>query len=464
MSLQSIEQFTRFFFLGIGGIGMSAIARYYKVQGFDVAGYDRTATKLTADLQSEGIELVYEAGVSAIPARFTDKLKTLVVLTPAVPADHPQLVYFREKGFSVIKRAEVLGLITRQNKGICIAGTHGKTSTSTITAHLLYQSKVDCNAFLGGISNNYNTNLLLSKESNLVVIEADEYDRSFHQLSPFMAVITSADADHLDIYETHEAVKQSYEHFASLVRPGGALIIRKGIDIHPVLQKGVKSFTYSMDEGGDFHAENIRIKPGEIHFDFVTPTERIVDVRLGVPVKINVENSVAALALAWLNGVTSDELRTGLSSFSGIYRRFNIIYKSPTLVYIDDYAHHPSELTAGISSIREMYPGRKITGIFQPHLFSRTRDFADGFAEVLSTLDEVILLEIYPARELPIEGVNSQMILDKITAKQKELCSKEELVKLLASKDNMEVVVTFGAGDIDALVPSIRKLFKSKKL
>ena len=433
MSAQAMENFSRYYFLGIGGIGMSAIARYYKVQGFDVSGYDRTATRLTADLQLEGIGVVFDQSVSAIPVRFTDKAKTLIVLTPAIPSDHPQLLYFRDKGFRVMKRAEVLGYITRQNKGICIAGTHGKTSTSTITAHLLYQSKVDCNAFLGGISNNYNTNLLLSKQSNLVVIEADEYDRSFHHLSPYMAVITSADADHLDIYETHQAVKESYEHFASLVRPGGAVIIRKGIDIHPVLQKGVKAYTYSMDEG-DFHAENIRIKPGEIRFDFVTPTERIVDVRLGVPVKINVENSVAAMALAWLNGVTSDELRTGLSSFSGIYRRFNIVYQSAGLVYIDDYAHHPSELAAGISSIREMYPQRKITGIFQPHLYSRTRDFADEFAAVLSTLDEVILLDIYPARELPVEGVDSQMILDKITLTAKQLCHKEDLVALLNEK------------------------------
>ncbi|MDD3195468.1 MAG: UDP-N-acetylmuramate--L-alanine ligase [Paludibacter sp.] len=464
MSEQPMENYTRFYFLGIGGIGMSAIARYYKLLGFDVAGYDRTTTKLTADLKSEGIDVVFNPTVSHIPARFTEKAKTLVIRTPAIPDDHPQLMYFREKEFKVLKRAEVLGNITRMNKGICIAGTHGKTSTSTITAHLLYQSKVDCNAFLGGISNNYNTNLLLSKESNLVVIEADEYDRSFHQLSPYMAVITSADADHLDIYETHDAVKKSYEHFASLVRPGGALIIRKGIDIHPVLQKGVKSYTYSMDEGGDFHAENIRIKPGEIRFDFVTPTESIVDVRLGVPVKINVENSVAAMALAWLNGVSSDELRTGLSSFSGVYRRFNVLYQSESLVYIDDYAHHPRELSAGISSIREMYPERKITGIFQPHLYTRTRDFADDFGKVLSSLDEVILLDIYPARELPIEGVDSQMILDKITLQHKELCRKDQLIDLLKTKKELEVVVTFGAGDIDALVPEIKQFFKQSKL
>lgn len=458
-----MKKFTRFYFLGIGGIGMSAIARYYQARGFEVAGYDRTKTKLTEDLQGEGMEICYEDNETAIPPKFLDKNKTLVILTPAVPENHPQLVFFREKEFQVMKRAEVLGYITRQNKGICIAGTHGKTTTSTITAHLLRQSKVDCNAFLGGISNNYNTNLLLSKESNFVVIEADEYDRSFHHLSPYMAVITSADADHLDIYGTHKAVKESFEHFASLVLPGGALIIRKGIDIQPVLQKGVKMYTYSMEEGGDFHAENIKIKPGEIRFDFVTPTERIADVRLGVPVKINVENSVAAMALAWLSGVTSEELRTGLSSFSGIYRRFNIVYQSPEIVYIDDYAHHPSELNAGISSIRMMYPDKKITGIFQPHLYSRTKDFADDFARVLSTLDELILLDIYPARELPLPGVDSSLILDKVTIKDKVACTKRELVKYLSGKDNLQVLVTFGAGDIDTLVPDIKQMLKNKK-
>ncbi|MEA4983112.1 MAG: UDP-N-acetylmuramate--L-alanine ligase [Paludibacter sp.] len=458
-----MKKFTRFYFLGIGGIGMSAIARYYQARGFEVAGYDRAKTKLTEDLQNEGMEVCYDECEAGIPPKFLDKNKTLVILTPAVPENHPQLVFFREKEFQVMKRAEVLGYITRQNKGICIAGTHGKTTTSTITAHLLRQSKVDCNAFLGGISNNYNTNLLLSKESNFVVIEADEYDRSFHHLSPYMAVITSADADHLDIYKTHRAVKESFEHFASLVLPGGALIIRKGIDIHPVLQKGVKMYTYSMEEGGDFHAENIKIKPGEIRFDFVTPTERIADVRLGVPVKINVENSVAAMALAWLSGVTSEELRTGLSSFSGIYRRFNIVYQSPEVVYIDDYAHHPSELNAGISSIRMMYPDKKITGIFQPHLYSRTKDFADDFARVLSTLDELILLDIYPARELPVPGVDSSLILDKVTIKDKVACTKRELVKYLDGKNDIEVLVTFGAGDIDTLVPDIKQMLKNKK-
>jgi len=450
--------FAYYYFLGIGGIGMSALARYFHVKGYAVAGYDKTETKLTKDLQAEGIAVSFNEAVSEIPA-ITIPENTLVVLTPAIPADHLQLKYFQEHNFTIQKRAEVLGNITRQSKGICIAGTHGKTTTSTITAHILYQSQVSCNAFLGGIANNYNTNLLLSAESNLVVIEADEYDRSFHQLSPYMAVITSADPDHLDIYETAEAFSDSFTHFTSLIRPGGALIMKKGIDVKPDLQKGVKLYTYSMDEGGDFHAENIRTNQGEIRFDFVTPTDRILDVRLGVPVRINVENSVAAMALAWLNGVTTEEIRTGISSFSGIYRRFNVVYKSDKVVFMDDYAHHPSELKASISSIRNLYPDRKITGIFQPHLYTRTRDFASDFAAALSQLDELILLDIYPARELPIEGVDSEIIFKDVKLKNKTLCSKENLLPLLKSKE-LDVVVTFGAGDIDKLVPLINDQLK----
>jgi len=454
-----MNNFTKYYFLGIGGIGMSALARYFHVKGFQVAGYDRTETKLTSDLVTEGIRVSYNEAVEEIPYVFTKPENTLIVLTPAVPANHPQLKYFRDNNFTIQKRAQVLGDITRQSKGICIAGTHGKTTTSTITAHLLYQSQVSCNAFLGGIANNYNTNLLLSTESNLVVIEADEYDRSFHQLSPYMAVITSVDPDHLDIYKTAKAFHESFEHFTSLIRTGGALIMRKGIDIVPKLQKGVKLYTYSMDEGGDFCAENIRTVKGEIHFDFVTPNDRISDVRLGVPVLINVENSVAAMALAWLNGVSTEELRTGISSYSGIYRRFNMVYKSEKVVYIDDYAHHPSELRASISSIRNLYPNRKITGIFQPHLFSRTRDFAPAFADALSQLDDLILLDIYPARELPIEGVDSELILRDVKLKNKTLCSKENLLPLLKEKQ-LDVLVTFGAGDIDKLVPLIKNQLK----
>ncbi len=455
-----MNKFTKYYFLGIGGIGMSALARYIKAKGFQVAGYDRTETKLTSDLQTEGIEVCFDESTYHIPTNFALAKDVLVVLTPAIPVDNRQLIYFQEHGFNIQKRAQVLGNITRSCKALCIAGTHGKTTTSTIAAHLLYQSQVSCNAFLGGISNNYNTNLLISNESNLVIVEADEYDRSFHQLSPFMAVITSVDPDHLDIYETPEAFRESFEHFTSLIRTGGVLIMRKGIDIHPQLQKGVKLFTYSMDNGGDFHAENIRTSKGVIHFDFVTPTDRISDVRLGVPARINIENSVAAMALAWLNGVTTEELRAGISSFSGIYRRFNVVYKSDKVVYMDDYAHHPSELKASISSIRNLYPDRKITGIFQPHLFSRTRDFAPEFSEALSKLDELILLDIYPARELPIEGVSSEMILRDVKLTDKTLCSTENLLPLLKEK-KLDVLVTFGAGDIDKMVPRIKELLKS---
>jgi UDP-N-acetylmuramate--alanine ligase len=458
-----MNKFTQYYFLGIGGIGMSALARYYNAKGFRVAGYDRTETKLTSDLMAEGISICFNENVDKIPPVYLNAEQTLIVITPAVPANHPQLIYFQENNFTILKRAEVLGNITRQSKGICIAGTHGKTTTSTITAHLLYQSQVSCNAFLGGIANNYNTNLLLSAESNLVVIEADEYDRSFHQLSPYMAVITSADPDHLDIYGTADAFRESFEQFTSLIRTGGALIMRKGIDIVPRLQKGVKLYTYSMDDGGDFSAENIRTVRGDIHFDFVTPNDRINDVRLGVPAKINVENSVAAMALAWLNGVTSDEIRTGISSFSGIYRRFNLVYKSESTIFMDDYAHHPSELNASISSIRNLYPDRKITGIFQPHLYSRTRDFAADFAAALSELDELILLDIYPARELPIEGVNSELILSKVKLENKTLCSRENLLPLLKEK-NLDVLVTFGAGDIDKMVPLIKEQLKKSAI
>jgi len=456
-----MNKYNRYYFLGIGGIGMSALARYFKTRGFEVAGYDRTETKLTQDLTAEGIEITYNEEVNFIPTTYLSAKNTLIIVTPAVPSTHPQLAYFKENNYTIKKRAEVLGDITRQSKGVCVAGTHGKTTTSTITAHLLYQSHVSCSAFLGGISSNYNTNLLLSKDSNYVVIEADEFDRSFHKLDPYMAVITSADADHLDIYETPEAFRESFEHFTSLISPGGALIIRKGIAVTPQLQKGVKLFTYSMDDGGDFHAENIKIANGEIRFDFVTPTDRIADVRLGVPVLINIENSVAAMALAWLNGVTADEIRVGISSFSGIARRFNTVYKSDKLVFMDDYAHHPSELKASISSIKALYPDRKITGIFQPHLYTRTRDFASEFASALSMLDELILLDIYPARERPIEGVSSDIILNDVKLENKTLCSKENLLSLLKDRD-LDVLVTFGAGDIDKMVPLIKKQLKER--
>lgn len=461
MTIENMNTYSRYYFLGIGGIGMSAIARYFNTKGFAVAGYDRTDTALTQSLTSEGIGVDYNEAVSSIPSKFLDIEKTLIIITPAIPVDHPQWIYFKDHHFRIMKRSEMLGEITRHSKAICIAGTHGKTTTATITAHLLHQSHVGCNAFLGGISNNYNTNLLLSNDSNFVVVEADEYDRSFHQLQPYMAVITSSDPDHLDIYGTEKAFYESFEHFTSLVSKGGALLINTKANIHPRLQSGVKLFTYGMSGDADFYAKNIRIKNATITFDFVTPTETIYDTRLGVPIMINVENCVAAMAMAWLSGVDTEEIRTGISTYSGIYRRFNTVYKSEKTVYIDDYAHHPSELRASISSIRQLYPSRKITGIFQPHLYTRTRDFATDFAKELSALDELILLDIYPAREKPIDGITSEIILNKVTLSKKTLVSKEKLLENLGSK-NLDILITFGAGDIDKLVPIIQKYLQNK--
>lgn len=449
-----MKKFSAYYFLGIGGIGMSALARYYKAKGFPVAGYDRTKTALTRKMEQEGIEIHYTEDISLIASSFQDPETTLVVFTPAIPAEHKEWLYFQQKGFTIMKRAQVLGQITQSERGLCIAGTHGKTTTSNMTAHLLHNSHIGCNAFLGGISKNFDTNLVLSDKTNLVVIEADEFDRSFHQLSPYMAVITAADADHLDIYGDKKAISESFEHFTSLIREGGCLIMKKGIDIAPRLREAVKLFTYSATEGGDFHAENIRVQNGEILFDFVAPSAVIYNLQLGVPVMINVENAVAALALAWLNDATDDELRAGIASFKGTVRRFDFHVKNDRVVYLDDYAHHPAELKASINSIKNLYPGKKVCGIFQPHLYSRTRDFASEFSSSLSLLDDLILLDIYPARELPIPGVTSEIIFNNVTIKNKTLCTKEQLMNELP-KHQFDVLVTIGAGDIDKLIPEI---------
>lgn len=455
------NKYNQYYFLGIGGIGMSALARYFNTKGFSVAGYDLTQTKLTDKLQAEGITIVFDESIESIPADFLEPNKTLIIITPAVPNEHEQLVFFRKNNFHIMKRSEVLGAITRQSKAICIAGTHGKTTTSTMIAHLMHQSHVECSAFLGGISSNYKTNLITSTQSNYVVVEADEYDRSFHRLTPFMAVITSMEPDHLDIYGSEEAFVESFEHFTSLITSGGSLIVNSKINLQPRLQKGVKHYTYGLDENANFHAKNIRSDNGKILFDFVAPTDTIHDIKLGVPVMINVENAVAAMALAWLNGVTNEELRTGMATFQGIYRRFSLVYQDENVVYMDDYAHHPGELKASISSIRQLFKGRKITGIFQPHLYTRTRDFASEFAEALSDLDELILLDIYPAREIPIEGVTSEIILKDVTIQNKSLINKENLLTLLDKKE-IDVLVTFGAGDIDKMVPEIKNFLKKK--
>lgn len=448
------------YFIGIGGIGMSNLARYFLSKGKIVGGYDRTETSLTKELVKEGANIHYIDSKDLIPITFTDKAHTLVVYTPAIPSDSVELNYFKQNGFDLHKRAEVLGLITKQSKALCCAGTHGKTTTSSMLAHILRQSHLDCNAFLGGILRNYDNNLLLSDKSEYTIVEADEYDRSFHWLHPYMALITSVDPDHLDIYGTEQAYLESFEKFTSLIQSGGALVIKHNIKLQPRLKEDVRLYTYS-EENGDFHAQNIRIGNGEIYFDFVTPKETITNIKLGVPVKINIENSVGAMALAWLNGATPDELRKGISTFQGAKRRFEFILKTDKIVMIDDYAHHPQELAASITSVKALYPDRKVTGVFQPHLYSRTKDFAPDFARSLSLLDELILLDIYPAREKPIEGVTSEIIFNKVTC-PKTMCSKEQLLDLIASKNDIEVLLTVGAGDIDQLLIPIKEILERK--
>lgn len=448
------------YFLGIGGIGMSALARYFKAKGFAVAGYDRTPSELTRELEREGISIHYEDDLQLIPSEFRDKSETLVVFTPAVPQTMGEFVWLRDNGFEIMKRSQVLGEVTRMQRAICISGTHGKTTTSTMTSHLLHNSHVECNAFLGGISKNFSRNLLLSEKSDLVVVEADEYDHSFLTLSPYMAVVTAVDADHLDIYGTEENYRKGFEDFTSLIVPGGVLLMKKGLPIQPRLQKDVRLYTYSVNEG-DFHAENIRIGGGEIIFDFVTPERVIPDIALGVPVYVNIENGIAAMTMAYLNGVTEEEIRKAMKSFAGVKRRFDFHIKSADFAFLDDYAHHPAELKSSIESVRALYPGKRICGVFQPHLFTRTRDFADDFAKSLSMLDELVLLEIYPAREKPIEGVNSQMLLDKVSIQDKMLCVKSELVDCLSQK-NFDVLLMVGAGDLDLLIPDVEKMLLKK--
>ncbi len=456
--MQAIDTY---YFLGIGGIGMSALARYFVAKGFRVMGYDRTPSPLTQSLEAEGIVVQYDDCLDKVQE--LDVATTVVVRTPAVPQDMALYVWLREQGFTILKRAEVLGLITRQQQALCVAGTHGKTTTSTILAHILHSSHIGTNAFLGGIANNYDTNLLLDAKSNYVVVEADEFDRSFHHLTPYISIITSMDPDHLDIYGTEEAYNESFAHYASLVQE--ALVVKKNIAsrLSPLDSSPYRLFTYAVDEQADFFADNIRVEDGHIYFDFHTPDTQypIANIHLGVPVWVNIENSVAAMAVAWLVGATEDELRHGVSSFAGVFRRFNIHLNTPQITYIDDYAHHPQELAATIESVRRLYPDRYVIGVFQPHLFSRTRDFADAFAEVLSQLDEVALLPIYPAREQPIEGVNSEWLMDKIIVKRALVLPTilpkylRERVKNCLAANRQVVVITMGAGDIDRQVNEI---------
>lgn len=458
----------KLYFVGIGGIGMSALVRYFLSKGDDVAGYDLTPSPLTKALTEEGALIHYEDDPELIPEPFRSP-DTLVVFTPAVPRDHRELNFFIHQGNRVIKRAELLGDLTRRERGLCVAGTHGKTTTSTLLAHLLRSSHVDCHAFLGGISNNYQTNCLISEKSDYAVIEADEFDRSFHHLSPYIAVITSADPDHLDIYHTAEAYRESFEHFTSLISPEGALVMKKGIPVTPRLKEGTRLFTYTTgDEEADFWGDHIEIREGHLFFDWHYPAldgkpAGTLHVELGVPLLINVENAVAAMAVAYLCGVQLDELSQGVASFRGVYRRFDRLIDDPRCVLIDDYAHHPNELDPSIRSVRQLYPDRKILGIFQPHLYSRTQDFYREFARSLDQLDEVILLDIYPARELPIPGVTSHLIAEAMEHKDVVVLPKERLLPHLRSLSVLpEVILMVGAGDIDRLVPQVAEEIRQR--
>ncbi len=455
-----ITEIKSVYFIGAGGIGMSAIARYFIHKGVVVAGYDKAPSALTNQLEKEGMLIHYEENVEEIPHACKNPQACLVIYTPAIPETHHELKYFRENGFEIQKRAQVLGTLTQTHKGLCFAGTHGKTTTSTMCAHIMHQSHIDCNAFLGGISKNYGTNYILSDASDYIVIEADEFDRSFHWLRPWMSVITSTDPDHLDIYGTKEAYLESFRHYTTLIQPGGALIIHRDLEMKPAVQEGVSIYDYSRDKG-DFHAENIEIKNGHITFDFISPLENVEGIELGQPIPINIENGVAAMAMAQLNGCTAEELRYGMSTYHGVERRFDFKIKNDRHVLLSDYAHHPKEIYQSAKSLRELYHDRKVTAIFQPHLYTRTRDFYQEFAKALSQLDEVILCDIYPAREQPIKGVTSQLIYDELTCKEKSMIHKEEVLDLVKQRD-FDVLVILGAGDLDNYVPQMAKIIESK--
>lgn len=441
---------------------MSAIARYFRQKGLVVGGYDKTPSDLTRRLEEEGIRLHYEDDVDQIPEECKLKESTLVIYTPAIPATHKELAFFRENGFEIEKRAQVLGRLTQTHKGLCFAGTHGKTTTSTMCAHIMHQSHLDCNAFLGGISKNYGTNYILSDKSDYVVIEADEFDRSFHWLRPWMSVITSTDPDHLDIYGTKEAYLESFRHYTELIQPGGALVIHKDLKMRENVQQGVTVYEYSRHEG-DFHADNVRIENGTIHFDFVSPVENVADIELGQPVPINIENSVAAMALAQLNGCSADELRNGMRTYAGVDRRFDFKIKNDRHVFLSDYAHHPKEILQSAKSLKEIYPNRKVTVIFQPHLYTRTRDFYQEFADALSHFDEVVLTEIYPAREEPIPGVSSALIFENLKeGVERRMILKDEVIDFVKEHD-FDVLVVLGAGNLDNYVPEIAEILKGKE-
>ena len=454
MNIQDIQAV---YFVGIGGIGMSAIARYFLHRGITVGGYDKTPSPLTRQLEAEGAHIHYTEDVEEIPPACRRADSCLVVYTPAIPAEHQELAFFRQGGFEIQKRAQVLGTLTRTYKGLCVAGTHGKTTTSSMAAHLLHQSRVDCNAFLGGITKNYGTNYILSERSDYVVIEADEFDRSFHWLTPFATAITSTDPDHLDIYGTEEAYLESFRKYTSLVQPGGFLILHTGLKLQPEAQPGVTTYTYGR-EAGDFHATNVRIGNGAITFDLVSPLGDIPGISLGVPLSVNIDNGIAAMALAQVAGAGVEEIRRGMASFSGVDRRFDFHVRRPEMVYLSDYAHHPEEIRQSILSVKQLYEGRRVKAIFQPHLYSRTQDFHREFAEALSLLDDIVVCDIYPAREQPIPGVTSSLIYDRLRpGMKKRLCRKEE-IPAIVQEGGFDVLVTLGAGDIEDYAPEITRI------
>ncbi|MCI5981400.1 MAG: Mur ligase family protein [Sodaliphilus pleomorphus] len=459
------KDFKSIYFVGAGGIGMAALERYFLDNGKQVAGYDRTATDLTRALEKEGVEISYVEDPDTIPAYCRDKRDTVVVYTAAIHESEPILKWFLDNGFEVMLRAKALGIVTRNSKALCFSGTHGKTTTSSMAAHILQVSGVGSNAFLGGVLRNYGTNFLLSKTSPYSVVEADEFNRSFHELTPYIAVVSATDPDHLDIYGNYENYLESFAHFTELIEPGGVLLLHTGLKLKPRPRPGVKTYTYSIDEG-DFHAARVRKGDGEIVFDFVAPDGSVIaDVKLGVPVEINIDNAVAAMAVCWLIKVPAQAIKEGIATFMGAKRRFEFWLKEPGShghVVIDDYAHHPNEIKASIKSVRDLYPGRKLTVIFQPHLYTRTRDFAPEFARALSLADECYMLPIYPAREEPIAGVSSELIMKDVTCPVKKVYSKENLLSSIHLL-NFDILLTVGAGDIVDLLPRICEEVKKQQ-
>ena len=458
----NLNKINTVFLIGIGGIGMSALARYFNKLNKKVIGYDLTASALTSTLIAEGINIYFDDKISNIPKEIKQNEDCIIIYTPAVPSNNNHLNYFITEGYKLFKRSQILGIIANNSNAVAVAGTHGKTSVSGLLSHILLSSTKGCTAFVGGIMKNYSSNFVYSPNSSITVVEADEFDKSFLQLQPLNVIITSVDADHLDIYKNYENLKNSFKQFAEKIKPAGNLLIHKSVDLKPNLSESTNYYTYAVDEQADFYASSIKIENGETYFDLHLPKGIIItNLHINLPGRINIENAVAASSMAWLLGVEKEMIFTALSTFTGIYRRFDFQIKTDNLIYMDDYAHHPEEISAMLSSVMEVYPNKKLTGIFQPHLFSRTQDFADGFAKSLSMLDEVILLDIYPAREMPIEGVSSKLIYDRIINTNKTMCLKADLLLEIENRE-IEFLITIGAGNIGEMRSEIKKLLEKR--